>query len=514
MTNNLPTVPRWLGGLVLVAAGALQTLTLSPFDWWWLGPLSVALIVFVTLPLSTNRLFCAGWLTGLGLFGSGVSWVYVSISEYGNTSTAIAVLLTALFVAGLALIHGLAFWCWGKLARNSAARKLILFPAVWVLTDWIRGWLLTGFPWLYLGTAQVDGPLAGWAPIIGVHGLTLIITASGAALYALYWLVKGKRYPSAGVVAACVLTLWLSGPLLNRIQWTEVDDDPLSLTAMQGNIPQQIKWNPDHLRDQLVIYFGLTEDDWDRDIILWPETAIPITQDRAGPIIEHIQSKLGADSTLISGIPWYTFSDEREDYTYHNSIMSISEDDYGVYHKQKLVPFGEYVPLEQWLRGIIGFFDLPMSSFSRGPEHQDPLQAGHVRLTPAVCYEVAYADFVAASARRGNMLVTISNDGWFADSIGPWQHLQMARLRALETGRYMLRGTNNGITAIIDEKGRITETIPQFERTVMRGEVFQASGDTPFMRTGSWPVLILTAILIVFVRERVIPRNQGPGSSP
>ncbi|WP_372972302.1 apolipoprotein N-acyltransferase [Marinobacter sp.] len=508
LSNPLARAPRWAGALVLLVAGALQTLTLSPWQWWWLGPVSIALIIAVTLFQSPRQLFVSGWLTGLGLFASGVTWIYISISEHGNTSIPVAVVLMALFVAGLGLVHGIAFWCWGKLAKESTVRRLILFPAVWVLTDWIRGWLLTGFPWLYLGTAHVDGPLAGWAPLAGVHGVTLIVTGTGAALYAIYGLARSRRNTATGILAACTLALWLAGPALNRVPWTQVSDEPLTFATMQGNIPQQIKWDPDFLRDQLVVYLGLTEEDWGRDIILWPETAIPITQDEAGPIIEHIRSKLGDDSVLISGIPWYTYSADREGYTYHNSILAIGDRGDGVYHKQKLVPFGEYVPLEQWLRGIIGFFDLPMSSFSPGPKYQEPLAAGEARLMPAICYEVAYPDFVAMNARRGNLLVTISNDGWFGDSIGPHQHLQMARMRALETSRYMLRGTNNGVTAVIDEKGQVSGRIPQFERELLRGELHTASGNTPFMLTGSWPVLTLVAILIVFVRERVIPKNR------
>lgn len=496
------TLNPWLGGLLLLIAGSLQTLTFSPFEWWLLGPLSVTLLLAAALPLPSGRLFLAGWLTGLGLFGTGVSWVYVSISEHSSTSIPVAVLLTTLFVMGLALVHALAFWFWGKLARDNSVRRLILFPAVWVVADWVRGWLLTGFPWLYLGTAHVDGPLAGFAPVLGVHGVTLLVVASGVALYAFGWLLLKQRRLAAGSLFAITLLFWITGPLVNRIPWTQVSEDTLSFATMQGNIPQQVKWDPDFLRDQLVIYLGLTEEDWERDIILWPETAIPITQDQAGPIIEHIQSELGSNSTLITGIPWFTFSERIEGFTFHNSITALGNQGSGVYHKQKLVPFGEYVPLEQWLRGLIGFFDLPMSSFTPGPEHQSPLRAGNADLMPAICYEVAYPDFVATNARHSNMLVTISNDGWFGDSIGPLQHLQLARMRALETGRYMLRGTNNGVTSIIDHKGRLTEVIPQFERTVLRGDVRTATGATPFMQTGSWPVLILVTLLMVFGRAR------------
>jgi len=505
LTSPLSDKP-WLRAAVLLIAGAIQTLTLSPFNWWWLGPLSIAAILLCCVPLAPQKLFRAGWLVGLGLFGTGASWVYISISEHGNTSVPLALILTVIFVAGLALFHGLAFWAWGKLAKENPVRRLILFPAVWILCDWVRGWLLTGFPWLYLGTAHVDGPLGGFAPITGVHGLTFWVTVTGCAILACWWLAMNTRHASAAIVAGVALLPWVIGPAFSQAQWTALNEEPTTFASMQGNIPQQIKWDPDFLRDQIVAYLELTEDHWDTDLILWPETAIPIPQDQAGKIIDHIGEELGDNSTLITGIPWYGFSDRIEDFTFHNSVMAIGNGG-GIYHKQKLVPFGEYVPLQQWLRGLIGFFDLPMSSFSRGPANQSPLDANGINIMPFICYEVAYPDFVATNARNSGLLLTISNDGWFGDSIGPLQHLQIARMRALETGRYMLRGTNNGVTAIIDEKGQIAETIPQFERAVMTGEVYAAEGNTPYMQSGSWPVLTLAAILIVFVRERVIPRN-------
>ncbi|WP_375177596.1 apolipoprotein N-acyltransferase [Marinobacter mobilis] len=502
--DSNPVANRWLSTALLLLAGATQTLTFAPFHWWWLGPVSVALILLCTVTLPAERLFRAGWLVGLGLFGSGASWVYISISQFGNTSIPASILMTAFFVAGLALFHGIAFWAWGKLAQVSKTRRLLLFPAIWILGDWVRGWLLTGFPWLYLGTAQVDGPLAGWAPVLGVHGATLWVVALGLSLYAAAWLLQQKRPKVALATLAAGFLPWLAGPALNANSWTQVSATPISVATMQGNVPQLIKWDPDHLKQQIVTYLGLTEDDWQQDLILWPETAIPLTQDQAGPIFDHIESRLGPDSTLITGIPWYGFSDRLEDFTFHNSIMALGNGE-GMYHKQKLVPFGEYVPLQQWLRGLIGFFDLPMSDFSRGPQHQSPLVAGAIRIMPYICYEVAYPDFVAMNARAADLLVTISNDGWFGDSIGPLQHLQIARMRALETGRYMIRGTNNGLTAIIDEKGQIATSVPQFTATTLRGEARAATGSTPYMATGSWPVLTLAAILIVFVREREIP---------
>ena len=342
--------------------------------------------------------------------------------------------------------------------------------------------------------------------MVGVHGLTFWIAASGAAIFASGWLITRKRHASAGIVAAVTLIPWLVAPALNRIDWTDISTEPTSVAAMQGNIPQLIKWDPEFLKDQIVAYLGMTEPYWDTDLILWPETAIPIPQDQAGKIIDHIKENLGEESTLITGIPWYGFSERADGFTYHNSITAIGNGE-GIYHKQKLVPFGEYVPLEGVLRGLIGFFDLPMSSFTRGPANQAPLIANGTKVMPFICYEVAYPDFLARNAVNSDLLLTISNDGWFGDSVGPLQHLQIARMRALETGRYMIRGTNNGVTAIIDHKGQITSRIPQFERAVLTGEVFTATGSTPYMMTASWPVLTLALILIVFVRERVIPKS-------
>ncbi len=490
-----------LGAATLLVAGAMQTLTFSPFNLWWLGPVSVLLILLVTVPLAPEKLFRAGWLTGLGLFGSGASWVYVSISEHGNTAIPIAVLLTVLFVAGLALFHGLAFWFWGKLAKDSPARRLILFPAIWILGDWLRGWLLTGFPWLYLGTAHTDGPLAGLAPLTGVHGITFWIAATGAALYGGWWLLKRPKPVAAGVTLFVALIPWLVAPAMNRVDWTDLSEDPITFAAMQGNIPQQIKWDPEFLKDQIVTYLGMTEDHWDTDLILWPETAIPIPQDQAGKIIDHISAELGDNSTLITGIPWYGFSDRIEDFTFHNSIMAIGNGE-GIYHKQKLVPFGEYVPLQGLIRGLIPFFDLPMSSFTPGSPRQPNLYALSHEIAPFICYEILYPELVASRTGSADVLLTISNDAWFGTSAGPHQHFQMTRLRALETGRWLLRGTNNGITAVVDHHGKVVERLPQFERDVLVSEYQPRQGETPFMLAGVWPTLLLALAFVVLGRGR------------
>ena len=493
---------------LLVLAGGVQTLAFAPFFFW-----PAAIISFlVLLPLCLHRdpkgLFRDGWLIGLGLFGTGASWVYVSIHEYSGTPAPLAVLMTLVFVAGLALFPAIAFWCWGKLGGHHGHRRLWLFPAVWVLMDWVRGWLLTGFPWLYVGTAQTDGPLAGWLPVLGVHGATFL--TAGASVLLLLAITEGwQRRPRTALPALGIAVLpWLAGPFLQPIDWTHPNGEALTVAAVQGNISQHDKWDPEKMRAQIRTYRELSEPLWDRDLILWPETAIPATQGQAAPILDAIETRaMETDTAFISGIPWYGDTPHYPEPVFHNSMITLGRAQ-GTYHKQRLVPFGEYVPFESLLRGTIEFLSLPMSVFRPGPENQSPLRLAGASVHPFICYEITYADFVARNSKDTGFLLTVSNDAWFGHSIGPFQHQQIARTRALETGRSLLRGTNNGITAIVDSKGHVVEKAAHYERDVLTGSIQPVTGQTPFMLAGSWPILTLAAIMIVFGRQRQM-RDDG-----
>lgn len=470
--------------LIAPLAGALVTLSLAPFDIWPAGILSCALLAWLLSTCTPRQGFWRGWLYGLGLFGSGVSWVYVSIHVHGYAPVPLAATLTALFCAGLALFHGLFGYLYVRLVRPLPGGMLMGLPLLWVLLEWLRSWILTGFPWLLLGYAHIDTWIAGWAPVVGVFGLSFICVLTGSCLF-LAW--RSRQAVAIATYAVMVLTLWVGGAVLQPIQWVaRASEDPLSIAIYQPNVPQEQKWDRNYYRPILRQLEGGTSALLGHDLLVWPEAAVPNYYQNARGFLDPIAARARiSDTTLVTGIPYRAADGQSA----HNSILALGAGS-GVYHKQRLVPFGEYVPLERWLRGLIAFFDLPMSSFSSGPARQPPLQAGAFRVAPYICYEIVYPDLVASSARRADLLITISNDSWFGDSIGPLQHLQMARMRALENGRYLVRGTNNGVSAIIDHRGRIVEASEQFVEASLVGEAQTMLGRTPFGSFGSTPVII------------------------
>ncbi|MFN3581932.1 MAG: apolipoprotein N-acyltransferase, partial [Pseudomonas sp.] len=460
--------PGWPGHLLALCAGALTTLALTPFEWWPLGLLSIALLYRGLEHLDRRQAALRGWFWGLGLFASGVSWVYISIHVHGYASPWLAGLLTGLFVGGLALIIAATTWLWAGWLRPTISGWLACwgFAALWVAQEIFRGWFLTGFPWLYHGYMHTETWLVGWAPVGGVWLLSFVSVLSACLLCEpKLW----RRLPLALSGVAALALIWLGGKGLTAVEWTQPVGEPLSVALIQADIAQERKWDPDHIEYTLGLYRDMSYAAGSVDLILWPETAIPVLQSQARHFADSMAANLAEQgTTLITGIPVDDYSSG--EMRIFNGIMVAGSED-NQYLKHKLVPFGEYVPLEQVLRGLIAFFDLPMSSFSRGPKRQEPLQAAGYRLAPFICYEAVYPDFAARLAAQSELLLTISNDSWFGESIGPLQHLQMARMRSIESGRWMIRGTNNGVTALIDHHGQIKAHIPQFEQLALSGWV-------------------------------------------
>ncbi len=411
--------------------------------------------------------------------------MYVSISQFGSTSAFVSFLMTATFVAGLAACFCLPFYAYGRWFSRSQYAWMFALAAVWVLGEWMRSWFLTGFPWLYLGYAHVDTFLAGWAPVFGVFGLSFFVVLSACGL--LLTIKNAQHFnKQTTLVAVGVLSIWLSGLILKPVSWTEIDPKPITVGMAQGNIPQKYKWDPQYLMPTFRIFNGLSDELWQYDWVIWPEAAIPLLYSGAKADLETLNTQaLKTDSVFITGILY----DNRENFEVYNSIVAVGKGS-GITFKTRLVPFGEYVPLEKWLRGLINFFNLPTSIIHIGPEYEQGLQANGVEIGSTICYEVVYPDLVAKRAATANVLLTISNDAWFGLSIGPIQHFEMAQMRALETGRYMVRSTNNGLSGIIDHKGQTLVTGGRFTREAIVGKVHSSTGTTPFVIWRSWPIII------------------------
>ena len=489
------SLPNWLWLGLNLFAGAITPLSLAPFNCWPLAILGLA-IFQLSLVVRGTGYFSQAFLFGLGLFGVGASWAFVSISQYGNSSIPLALVLTGLFVAGLALVFALPY-CLFKYFRGAHPLTTLLLtgPAFWLLGEWLRGWLLTGFPWLYVGYSQLDTWLAGFAPVGGVLLVSLAVATTAAALVAATTSALSRRWLACCGSVAIIAVLWLTGNAYNQQQWTKpVTDTPIRVGLVQPNISQDQKWLPENKHPTLDLLSSMSEPLWpEADWVLWPEAALPELYEYALPFINEISNTAALhNSTLITGILYRSPNSPK----IYNSIIARGLGQ-GSYLKTRLVPFGEYVPLEQWLRGTLDFFNLPTSIISAGHGQQRGLQAGVYQISTSICYEVVYPALVARNATHSDVLLTISNDAWFGDSIGPLQHMQMAQMRAKETQRYLIRGTNNGVSALVNHRGEIIASMPQFERTTMVGNIIPRQGMTPFMRLQNSLVLAFLAISLL-----------------
>jgi len=393
-------------------------------------------------------------------------------------------------VAFLSLYPAAVGYCSRRLlpGKPDWAFMVLVLPAGWILSEWVRGWLFSGFPWLTIGSSQVDSPLAGYAPLAGVFGTGLVVAVSAGLLLAIAR--DRKRYFSAGLLIA----LWAGGLLLERVEWTQPRGAELAVALVQGNIAQEDKWAPANLVATLERYSGTTFALQDVDVVVWPETAIPAFYHQVEEtFIPYLETELDkAGMTLLTGIPIL----DRGSWDYYNSVLSINGTR-SFYNKQHLVPYGEYLPLRNLIGHTLDALAVPNADFTSGSAGQPLLHAAGYPVATSVCYEVIFGEQVIRDLPEAAMLVNVSNDAWFGGSLAPHQHLEMARMRARETGRPMLRATNTGISAIIDYRGNIIALSAQDEEVVLTGGVTPRAGATPYVRAGNVPVIVICMALLL-----------------
>ena len=475
--------------LLLLAGGALP-LAFAPFEQVWIAPLSVAVLFWFWSQAASHQLAArGGWFFGVGLFGVGASWIQVSIIQFGGMNLPLSLLMTALFVAGMALFFALQGGLLFALRKRLPDSKMVLFPLLWVGFEWLRSWLFGGFPWLLLGHTAPGTFYQGLAPWLGTFGVSLFI--AWIALLLLRGVVEPKR------------RLVLSGQLLlllgiawgsSQQQWSEPHGEPLSVALVQGNIAQDQKWRPENLSSTLQRYRSVTTQSEAR-LVIWPETAIPAFRQQVDRLfLQPLSQQLKEEGrSLISGIPLLELeSEEGESNRYYNGVLTLGLDQERnpvAYRKRHLVPMGEYLPFSDLLDPLFDFLQIPFSSFSAGSAEQSPiLVAGH-QLSPTVCYEIAFPELAFSHLPEAGVLVTVSNDGWFGGSLAPDQHLQIARMRAFEAARPVLRATNTGVTAVIGADGVIQQQLPRSEYAVLEVVVQPVRGVTPYLYWSSMAFL-------------------------
>ena len=478
-------------GLPLVA-GAACVFGFAPF-YAWPVPIVMLAILFHLVATSGTALRAGltGFAFGLGYFLAGVSWIYVSLHVYGAMPAALAAIATFAVCAYCALFPAATAWVAARWGGPGPGPLLALAASAWVVFEWLRGWLFSGFPWLTIGTSQVpSSPLAGFAAFGGAYGTSLAVTLAAALAAALFqsFALSRARYR----VLAAIAVLFVAGGLARTLAWSSPAGDPITVALLQGNVPQQLKWLEETRAKTLVDYRHMVLAAKARVIVL-PETALPAFLDELPR--EYLESlreyarRSGSD--IVMGTVERDFRGTA--YDYYNSVVNLTDPGQRSYRKRHLVPFGEYIP--PGFRWILAVLKIPLSDFAVPAGKPELVTAGGRRFGVAICYEDIFGEEVIEVLPQAEILLNVSNDAWFGESLAADQHLQASQMRAMETGRWMVRSTNTGVTAAIDERGRVVARLPLFTNGTLVQRVEPRSGTTPYVRWGNWAAILAACAL-------------------
>jgi len=517
---TIPTrLSKWLY-LTVFIFGALTVFAFAPFKLYplaWFGP--AVLFYSLTKAKTKVQYLKLGWVYGLGLFGVGTSWPFYSLYFYAKAHIVVAILGTSLFVAFVALFSTGLFGLLASLFRHHSLflRLLLFFPASWVIAEWFRTWFLTGFPWLFLGNTQIDSIFSAIAPVTGVLGVSLICALISGALLSFYLgnsvrravhiepdpitqMVSNKAFveehlgPSVRILSAFIIVLLVGiSYALSQINWTEKKGKSLTVSVLQSNIPQEVKLQSSSLLPSIDLYTEMTRKSSQSDLIVWPETALFDSFDRhMQSVIAPLQESLkGTKKAILMG-GFYV----NENQGVENSVLAITTDNRSIYSKRHLVPFGEYTPMLKYLRWLNKWIQLPYDNVAKG-SNDGILQINDYTAQMTICYEDAFGAEMITALPEADLLINVTHDGWFTGSFEPYQHMQIARMRSLEMGRYMVRSTTNGPAGIIDEKGKVLATAPIYSQSIITHKVQPMKGTTPYVRWGNWFIIILMASILV-----------------
>lgn len=490
---------RWPGTALAALAGAVTVFGFAPFGWAGLPIVTLAVLFGLW-----HRAACArdaawlGFAFGMGLFGAGVSWIYIALETFGGMAPPLAFIATAGFVAFLSLYPALAGWIVVRLTAASTFTRLLAAASAFVLAEWLRGYLFTGFPWLAAGYSQLpDSPLVGFAPVGGVWLVSLAVTHVAALLVHAIDAVETGRWRAVLGCAIGAAVIAAGGTTLRGIEWTTPSGEPLPVSLVQGNVAQSLKFDPAFRERTLALYQALAQTARGRLIVL-PETSFPMFADEvpAAVVASLANTARTRGGELLFGVfvveaPAPGSNNPR----IYNSVVSVGIQPTGLYRKRHLVPFGETIPpLFGWvMRNLLA---IPIGDQTPGPDEQPPFRVGTETIAVNICYEDAFGDELRAEARDATLLVNVTNDAWYGRSVAARQHNQIAAMRSLELGRPMLRATNTGITSAIGHDGRVLAELPWFTRGVLEVAIAGRRGETPYLRFGD--AIPLAAAIVLF----------------
>lgn len=479
------------GDILVLLAGALMTLSFAPFYIFPLAVLALAVLFLSWTKASPGKAAYKGLLFGLGFFGSGASWIYNSLHDFSGAGVFAAALMTLLFVLVLAAFVILAGYFCGKFFRgNNLAHLMLGYPSAWIFAEYLRGYVtLNGFPWLQAGYSQEYGLLAGFIPVFGIYGTGFLVALTAAVLVAVL-----QRRKTALWLGVGVLLLWAGGAVLKTVKWTHPIGAPIRVTLVQGNIAQNDKWLPENRDRTLQMYWDITAQHWDSQLIVWPETAVPAFYDLVKdsfifPLYREAQKH---HTDIVVPIPVREASGEE----YYNAVITLGKD-IGIYRKVHLVPFGEYLPLQPLSGAIAEALQAHVGNFVSGSVDQPLLRGAGYPFATSICYEDAFGVETIRAMPQAAYLVNVTNDSWFGAYLQPQQHMQMARMRALETGRYMLRATNTGVTAVVAPDGSTVAEAPPSQRYALTASIVPMGGITPYARIGDKFIIYGLVLILV-----------------
>jgi len=478
--------PMWQRATLALTLGALTVLGFAPYGLFWLPWLTLAALLCLWQQATTlAHAFKLGLAFGLGLYGFGIYWIYISLHTFGGMPWWFAGFATLCLCVFMALFPALA----GYLAKR-LGQLLWGAPLLWALSDWVRSWIFTGFPWLTLGYSQApDSPLAGFFPVLGVYGVSALVMLMAACMLALA--TTQQRLRPMGILAL----LLIGGSLLTQVPWTKPVGKPVSVALLQGNISQTIKWSPEHAEQTLRQYVDMVQQA-NAQLIVLPETALPVLLEQLAPVYldalkQHAQKHQG---DLLVGVV------ESKHGEYFNSAISLGASATQSYSKSHLVPFGEFIPLKSVFGWIYrDWLHMPLSDLSRGTSKKPLLIAGQ-KVGVNICYEDVFGEEIAQQLPQAELLVNISNDAWYGQSFAADQHMQFSQVRAIETGRMVLRSTNTGATAIIDKNGQVLQHAAHDQAVILTGDAQSYRGQTPYVWWGNWAFLVLSVGGLLWIR--------------